>query len=64
MTMHETAAEEVGARDTRKIWLGLAVAIVVWVLTIVLFGYPAVILGALGLTALAYGILLLLMRGK
>ena len=64
MTMPETSAESIGARETRTIWIAIALALVVWIVTIVAFGYPALIIGALALTALVYVVLLLLMRGK
>lgn len=50
--------------QTRRVWFVILAALVVWVLLIALFGYPAVIIGALGLTALAYLSMLVIMRGK
>ncbi|MER2507778.1 hypothetical protein [Amaricoccus sp.] len=64
MTISETSADDLRARDTRRLWLGIVAAVLFWALTILVFGYPAVIVGALGLTALVYVMLLLLMRGK
>lgn len=64
MTMPETSADSVRARETRRIWLVIVLATVVWVLTIIAFGLPAATFGGLVLTALIFFVMLLLMRGK
>ncbi len=64
MTMPEASADSVRARETRRIWLTIVVATVVWVLTIFAFGLPAVTFGGLVLTALVFLVMLMLMRGK
>lgn len=59
----DTVAADTARAETRLLWIGIAVVLVVGVVAIASFGYPALILIALALTFGVFALLLAIMRG-